>query len=85
MKSWMLVFCLGSVLNLIIIIYSLKDARYWLGRKQNSAGLMFLQMSKKNTEFTNKTQMLSTHAICFNTSVASIDKGCFTVIIINII
>jgi hypothetical protein len=40
MKSWILVFCLGSVLN--FNYYLFKRCDIWVERKQNSAGLLFL-------------------------------------------
>jgi hypothetical protein len=40
MKSCILVFCLGSVLN--FNYYLFKRCDIWVKRKQNSAGLLFL-------------------------------------------
>jgi hypothetical protein len=67
MKSWILVFSLGSVLN--FNYYLLKRCDIWVERKQNSAGLLFFVNDK---EWQNKTQSPS---IFQNISIAPIDKG----------
>jgi hypothetical protein len=67
MKSWILVFCLGSVLN--FNYYLFKRCDIWVKRKQNNAGLLFLEMTKSD-----KTKH-KCHSIFQNICIAPIDKG----------